>query len=223
MLLDVETKKSHSMAQNTAFVTGFFKGIAKKENFGELVTSLYFVYKAMEAAFDDCSDARVKSIDFPQLRRLQALEQDMLFYHGASWEQRISPSRGTAEYVARVEAVAAGDEPYLLVAHQYTRYLGDLFGGQMMSSMAEQSLKLTEGQGVAFYRFADIPDEKQFIETWYSELNKLELTEEQRRRVVEEANLVFDLNIRLFEELEGNAAQALWSLAISSLKKALQL
>jgi len=40
------------------------------------------------------------------------------------------------------------------------RYLGDLFGGQMMSGMATKSLGLEQGNGVAFYRFTGIPDVK---------------------------------------------------------------
>ena len=50
----------------------------------------------------------------------------------------------------------------------YTRYLGDLFGGQMMSGMATRSLKLEGGEGVEFYRFPDITDNKAFIEEWYT-------------------------------------------------------
>jgi len=43
LMLDEGTRKSHSMAENTAFVTGFFKGIAKKDSFARLVAGLYFV------------------------------------------------------------------------------------------------------------------------------------------------------------------------------------
>jgi len=36
------------MAQNTAFVQGFFKGISSTDSYRNLLTSLYYVYKAME-------------------------------------------------------------------------------------------------------------------------------------------------------------------------------
>ena len=36
LMLDDGTRKSHSMAENTAFVSGFFKGIATKESFSNL-------------------------------------------------------------------------------------------------------------------------------------------------------------------------------------------
>ena len=38
LMLDDGTRKSHSMAENTAFVSGFFKGIATKESFSNLGT-----------------------------------------------------------------------------------------------------------------------------------------------------------------------------------------
>ncbi|KAL3911321.1 MAG: hypothetical protein SGPRY_008740, partial [Prymnesium sp.] len=47
LALDEGTRKSHSMAENTAFVTGFFKGISTRPAFSQLVADLYFVYKAM--------------------------------------------------------------------------------------------------------------------------------------------------------------------------------
>ena len=52
LALDDGTRKSHSVAENTAFVTGFFRGIATKTAFSQLVASLYFVYQAMEDEFD---------------------------------------------------------------------------------------------------------------------------------------------------------------------------
>jgi heme oxygenase len=133
LALDDGTRKSHSMAENTAFVAGFFKGIATKDAFAELVCSLYHVYSAMETAFDDTSDPNVRALDYPELRRVPSLEQDMAYYYGDDWRQVAKPSAATREYVDRIRQVAR-DEPELLVAHMYTRYLGDLFGGQVRAA-----------------------------------------------------------------------------------------
>ena len=127
LLLDDGTRKSHSVAQNSAFVTGFFKGLSTRDSYRALITSLYFVYSAMEDAFDTTTEDRVVALDDPQLRRVHQLEQDMDFFYGAQWRDVIQPSAATRTYVARVKEVAE-KQPYLLVAHQYTRYLGDLFG-----------------------------------------------------------------------------------------------
>ena len=176
----------------------------------------------MEVAFDECTDPRVLALDYPELRRRAALEVDMEYYHGPDWRSRVQPSAATRAYVARV-AEAARETPELLIAHQYTRYLGDLFGGQMMGGMARKSLRLEEGHGTSFYEFDDITDTKAFIESWYGQLNELELTDDQRLAIVDEGNRVFALNIELFEELEGNPAKAVLALALTSFKSALGL
>merc|ERR1719453_17550 len=103
LALDDGTRKSHSIAENTAFVTGFFRGIAKKEAFAQLVTSLYFVYHAMERAFDETSEPSVKALDYPALRRLQSLETDMEYFHGEGWQTSVRPTAATKAYVQRIE------------------------------------------------------------------------------------------------------------------------
>eukprot|EP00567_Pseudictyota_dubia_P007625 CAMPEP_0197444774 /NCGR_PEP_ID=MMETSP1175-20131217/10165_1 /TAXON_ID=1003142 /ORGANISM="Triceratium dubium, Strain CCMP147" /LENGTH=314 /DNA_ID=CAMNT_0042975621 /DNA_START=114 /DNA_END=1058 /DNA_ORIENTATION=- len=217
LMLDDGTRKSHSVAQNSAFVSGFFKGIGTKSAFATLVTSLYFVYDAMEEVFDQTSNEYVQYLDSSELRRVPSLEQDMEYFYGSSWKDLIVPSRATKAYVQRVKDIA-DTEPYLLIAHQYTRYLGDLFGGQMMGGMATRSLGLESGKGTAFYTFNDIPSTEKFITNWYTKLNELALTEEQKEAIVEEANLVFDLNIGILEELEGSPIRAMVMLALNSLK-----
>jgi heme oxygenase len=42
------TKKSHTMAENTGFVSCFLKGVVDKASYRTLVADLYFVYAAME-------------------------------------------------------------------------------------------------------------------------------------------------------------------------------
>ena len=222
LALDDGTRKSHSVAENTAFVTGFFKGIATKQSFAQLVATLYFVYDAMEAAFDESTEPCVQALDYPVLRRLPALEEDMAYFYGPRWRESVAPSAATQKYVARIREVATA-APHLLVAHMYTRYLGDLFGGQMMGGMARKSMRLEGDQGTAFYQFDGIKATKPFIEEWYAELNRLELSDAQKQAIVDEGNLVFALNIEVFEELEGNPVQALWTLATESLRSALGL
>ncbi|KAL7546151.1 hypothetical protein ACHAWF_009487 [Thalassiosira exigua] len=220
LMLDDGTRKSHSMAQNTSFVTGFFKGLANRESYKALVTSLFFVYENMEAAMDATSEGGVRALDYPELRRLSPLKKDMEFFYGSNWKAEALPSPAAKAYVARVLNVAES-KPYLLVAHQYTRYLGDLFGGQMMGGMASRSLSLQNGDGTAFYTFEDISSTNDFITEWYHCLNQLELTDSQKEEIVDEANLVFDLNIDLLQELEGSPLKAMLTLTIKSLKEKL--
>jgi len=183
-----------------------------------IVTSLYFVYQAQEEAFDKADNENVKALDYNELRRVSSLEEDMQFFYGNDWKSKIKPSTGAKKYVARIEQIAK-EQPELLIAHQYTRYLGDLFGGQMMGGMASKSLGLEPGQGTTFYQFDDIPDTTDFITQWYINLNKLDLTQEQKNEIVDEANLVFALNIEILEELEGSPFKAMLMLAINSLKE----
>jgi heme oxygenase len=100
------------------------------------------------------------------------------------------------------------DSPSLLIS----------VGGQMMGGMASRSLNLENGDGTAFYNFDDIPSAKNFITEWYQKLNDLDLTEEQKKEVVDEANFVFALNIGILQELEGSPLKAMLTLAISGLR-----
>ena len=247
--LDDGTRKSHSMAENTAFVQGFFKGISSADSYKNLLTSLYYVYKAMEVDVMDAvsemieteteteteptiSDGAkwIQALDVAPLRRMPGLETDMEYFYGPNWKNDISPpSKGTEAYVGRITELVESHNNnnnsdsktesllYLFVAHQYTRYLGDLFGGQMMGSMASRSMDLPEdGSGVAFYNFDNVPSTKDFITEWYTTLNDLGVSQAQQQAIVDEANLVFQLNIGILEELEGSPWAALWTMAVKS-------
>ncbi|KAL3912910.1 MAG: hypothetical protein SGARI_000918 [Bacillariaceae sp.] len=176
-----------------------------------------------EDAFDTTQDERVTKLDDRELRRLEALQKDMSYFYGGEqgdWKHQVpAPTPATKKYVARIrQLINNSDESYLLIAHQYTRYLGDLFGGQMMGGMAQRTMKLPDdGSGVAFYQFDSIDSTKDYITDWYQRLNDLDLTEEQKEKIVDEANLVFELNIGILEELEGSPLTALWSMAVSKM------
>jgi heme oxygenase len=84
LMLDDGTRKLHSMAESTLFVAGFFKGLATRESFGSLMTSLYFVYNSMEVAMSRTTETCVQKMDYKSLRRLESLKKDMDFFHGSN-------------------------------------------------------------------------------------------------------------------------------------------
>jgi len=203
------TKKSHTMAENTGFVSCFLKGVVDKLSYRTLVADLYFVYAAMEKAVAQHRNHPVLApIAFEQLNRRGALERDLAYYFGSDWRQQIHQSPACAAYVARIEELSA-TAPELLVGHHYTRYLGDLSGGQILSTIASRAMNLTDGQGLNFYRFEAIDDEKAFKDTYRAALDALPVDQAMADRIVAEANEAFRLNMLMFQELEGNLVAAI--------------
>lgn len=212
------TKKSHTMAENVGFVKCFLKGVVEKTSYRKLMTNLYFVYSAMEEEMEKLQHHPIIShIYFPILNRKQALEQDLAFYYGVNWRNEIAPSVAAQEYVNRIHEVAA-NEPELLAAHSYTRYLGDLSGGQILMKIAQRAMNLGES-GTAFYRFKDIPDEKEFKNKYRAALNDLPVDEATAQRIVDEANAAFGMNMKMFNELEGNLVKAIGIMVFNTLTR----
>jgi len=213
------TKKSHSMAENVGFVKCFLKGAVEQESYRKLIANLYFVYSAMEEEMAKHAQHPVVSpIYFPELNRKPNLEQDLAFYYGPDWAERIAPSPAAQAYVQRIREVSA-QEPELLVAHSYTRYLGDLSGGQILKKMAQKGMNLAEGEGTAFYEFDRIADEKAFKHQYRQALNGLPIDGDRAQRIVDEANDAFGLNMKLFQELEGNLIKGIGQMLFNSLTR----
>lgn len=212
------TKKSHTMAENVGFVKCFLKGVVEKTSYRKLVANLYFVYSAMEEEMERHRQHPVLSkLYFPQLNRKDSLERDLYYYYGANWREQIELSAAGAAYVQRVRDVS-NTEPELLVAHSYTRYLGDLSGGQILKGIAQRAMNLDEG-GTAFYEFNDIDDEKQFKVMYRQALDELPVDDATADRIVDEANAAFGMNMKLFQDLEGNLIKAIGVMLFNSLTR----
>ena len=212
------TKKSHTMAENVGFVKCFLKGVVEKTSYRKLVANLYFVYSAMEEEMEKLrSHPVVSKICFPELNRKNALEQDLYFYYGPNWRNEIALSPAGQAYVDRIREIAT-TEPELLVAHSYTRYLGDLSGGQILKKIAEKAMNLETG-GTAFYDFKDIPDEKAYKNHYRQTLDQLPVDQVIADRIVAEANAAFGMNMKMFQELEGNLIKAIGIMLFNTLTR----
>lgn len=199
------TQQSHTLAENTAYMKCFLKGIVEREPFRQLLANLYYLYSALEAALRQHRDNEIISaIYFPELNRTDKLAEDLTYYYGPNWQQIIQPTPCAKIYVDRLKTIAAS-EPELLIAHCYTRYLGDLSGGQSLKNIIRSALQLPEGVGTAMYEFDSLPtpgDRRQFKEIYRDVLNSLPLDEATINRIVEEANYAFSLNREVMHDLE---------------------
>ena len=202
--LKTETKKSHTAAENTKFVGSFLRGVVSKESYQQLVANFYFIYRAMEEEVDKLKeDPIVSKIAYEELNRVNNLERDLRYFYGPNWRALITPSEACQQYVNRIREVA-DEDPELLVGHHYTRYLGDLSGGQILRGIAEKALNLPKGEGLYFYEFEKIEDKKEFKNNYRSSLNQLPINQSQANAIITEANYAFRLNMYMFDELQGN-------------------
>lgn len=168
------------------------------------MASLYHIYTALEEEIERNKQNPVYApLYFPEeLHRKAALEQDMAFWYGPHWQKTIPYTRATQHYVRCLHEVGR-THPELLVAHAYTRYLGDLSGGQVLKKIAQKALGLpSSGEGLAFFTFPNIDNPTKFKQLYRARMNTLEMTPEVKHRVTEEAKTAFLLNIELFEELQ---------------------
>ncbi|MBD2774040.1 heme oxygenase (biliverdin-producing) [Iningainema tapete] len=217
--LRVGTKKAHTMAENVGFVKCFLKGVVEKNSYRKLVANFYFVYSAMEEEMEKHHNHPIVSkINFRELHRKHTLEQDLSYYYGASWREQIQLSSAGEAYVQRIREISQ-KEPELLIAHSYTRYLGDLSGGQILKGIAQTAMNLSDGQGLAFYEFQDIPEEKAFKAKYRSTLDELPIDDATADRIVDEANAAFGMNMKMFQELEGNLIKAIGQMLYNSLTR----
>ncbi|MAB78875.1 MAG: heme oxygenase [Planctomycetes bacterium] len=207
--LRAETAQAHRVVESTAFVKAILRGIVDIENFITMQSGLYMIYSAMEQELERHSEhPLVRRVYFKVLRRTEVLERDLEFLAGPDWAVHLRGTPARDEYIERLRWLGDND-PELLVAHSYTRYLGDLSGGQVVAKIVRRALGLRDDDGLGFFSFDEIENAKAFKDEYRRRLDELPLRDRLGERIIEEAKRVFGLNRRMFEELEGSWVRAL--------------
>uniref|UniRef100_UPI0030019E20 heme oxygenase n=1 Tax=Anunuuluaehu liula TaxID=3049639 RepID=UPI0030019E20 len=211
------TTKSHSMAENVSFVKSFLGGVVDKKSYRKLVANLFFVYTAIEEEIENNKNNNaIKAIYFPELCRTASLSQDLEYYYGSNWHQHVQPSLATKNYVNRIHNIGKS-QPELLIAHAYTRYMGDLSGGQILKKIAQSAMQLSGKDGTSFYDFQHIKDDKAFKKKYRNALDNAPINDGQINQIITEANIAFNLNMRMFQELNSNLIKIMLMLLFSTL------
>lgn len=198
-LLREGTRPEHEAAEQTGFVEALMAGRLDRAAYTDLAVQQHAIYTALEAASAQIrTQPGGEAIVFDELTRIPSIEADLAFLLGPDWAQQMRVLPAAERYAARLRETGTSLPAY--AAHAYTRYLGDLSGGQIIQRMLQRHYGFGE-EGVSFYHFADIPKPKPFKDAYRERLDALELDEDARAAAVAEAKQAFEYNRALFAEL----------------------
>ncbi|CAO3590720.1 unnamed protein product [Absidia cylindrospora] len=210
------TKVVHRAAETSVFTRRFLKGDITREEYGRYILSLYFIYQKMESLLEQHKDhPAVQLIHFPaELNRQGALRQDLTYFYGKDDANTLTHdlTNITPAVQSYLDAMdqACDKHPALLVAHSYSRYLGDLSGGQILAkrlktavlSLQPDSAEWDTKEGLAFYHFDRLGNQAEFKDFYRQRLNGAHVNAMTRDWIVSEAVHSFELNIAVFDEIQ---------------------
>ncbi|WP_159943004.1 MULTISPECIES: heme oxygenase (biliverdin-producing) [unclassified Nocardiopsis] len=194
------TWDDHRAAEDHGFAKALMDGTLPLAGYTAMVAQHYFAYVALEETGRLLAEDPVAGrFHRPELERVPALVRDLEHLLGPDWRARISPTPATRTYAARIAQMA--DHPAGFVAHHYTRYMGDVSGGQFIRRAAARAYGLTDEAGVAFYVFDGLGGLPGFRAGYRERLDSLDLDDGAAARMVAETRLAYQLNTEVFADL----------------------
>lgn len=212
--LKAATRELHAAAERSGVMLALLRGRIEWPAYLSLLRNLRALYAALEAGLDQLpAGAAGPGVWRPELRRLPALDQDLAHWRAVEAAPAAAPAASpepplvpaTQAYTIRLQTLAT-QAPGLLPAHAYVRYLGDLYGGQVLSRLVRQQFKLPEGPGTSFYEFGEAGQVEQLRADFRSALDALPLTPPQAAAFIEEACQGFRLHGQMFEQIQAQSA-----------------
>ncbi|MFJ7072834.1 heme oxygenase (biliverdin-producing) [Streptomyces sp. NPDC098781] len=194
--------EQHTEAETSTFMSDLLGGRLGVDAYARYTEQLWFVYEALETGSEGlASDPVAGPFVRPELFRLASLERDLAHLRGPQWRSGLNALPATRAYADRVRECTE-DWPAGYVAHHYTRYLGDLSGGQIIRDKAEKTWGFArKGDGVRFYVFEEISNPAAFKRSYRELLDGVRADDLEKQRIVAECKRAFALNTAVFRAL----------------------
>ncbi|MFD9424609.1 MULTISPECIES: heme oxygenase (biliverdin-producing) [unclassified Streptomyces] len=201
-LIRTASHEQHVEAETSTFMSDMLGGRLGVDAYTRYTEQLWFVYRALE---EGAEALRADPVAGPfiqtELMRSAELERDLAHLAGPGWREGLEPLPATAAYADRV-AECARTWPAGYIAHHYTRYLGDLSGGQIIRDTAERTWGFArKGDGVRFYVFEEISNPAAFKRGYREMLDAVNADDLEKQRIIDECKRAFALNTAVFQEL----------------------
>ena len=194
--------EQHVEAETSTFMSDLLGGRLGVDAYARYTEQLWFVYEALETGAERlAADSVTGPFIQAELFRLSALERDLEHLRGADWRTGLTALPATRAYADRVRECAE-EWPAGYIAHHYTRYLGDLSGGQIIRDKAERTWGFArKGDGVRFYVFEEIGNPAAFKRGYRELLDGIRVDDLEKQRIVAECKRAFALNTGVFRAL----------------------
>nr|WSY55408.1 biliverdin-producing heme oxygenase [Streptomyces sp. NBC_00886] len=194
--------EQHVEAETSTFMSDLLGGRLGVDACARYTEQLWFVYEALETGAERlAADPVTGPFIRAELFRLPALERDLAHLRGAGWRSGLTALPATRAYADRVRECAE-EWPAGYIAHHYTRYLGDLSGGQIIRDNAERTWGFSrKGDGVRFYVFEGIGNPAAFKRGYRELLDGVRVDDLEKQRIVAECKFAFALNTGIFRTL----------------------
>jgi heme oxygenase len=199
-LLKESSRPQHEQAETSKFVVELMRGQLNIDAYKKYLTNLAWLYLTLEAKIQEGEPvATSEALWDERLNRLEAIGKDLDALGIHNWQQTTEPSKAMRSYIDHIESLD-GKSDFKLIAHHYTRYLGDLSGGQAIAALVARHYGATSEQ-LNFYRFTEIEDLVRFKEHYRNILDGLQFSAKQIDELVQEVQLAFEFNQKVFEDL----------------------
>ncbi len=190
------SKAQHVAAERSPFLVALMKGSLGTDAYRDYLTQLAPIYEALES-WDSIKGGDLLGLFDHRLDRFEHIICDIESLGGSKLV-----CDETIAYVTHLNTLVEAKDRVRLLAHHYTRYLGDLSGGQAIASLVMRNLSLPP-TFMTFYSFDDIEDKVRYKEDYKQKLDSLDLSPEQVEIFITEVQTAFEFNQRIFTAL-GN-------------------
>ena len=202
----------HRATEGRGFITRLMSGELELADYTRYLAQFAHVYEALESRPDEPGDAeRGPSVFDQRLRRLASIDADLGALDAADWRSRWAMLPATADYARHLRELINSPHPLdrtaRYLAHHYSRYLGDLSGGQAIAMLVARHYGATPEQ-LSFYDFSELGSVVHAKREYKERMNALELDRAAVDALTAEVLRAFRFNGAIFDELdaEGRAA-----------------
>ncbi|MBC7581181.1 biliverdin-producing heme oxygenase [Tardiphaga sp.] len=193
--LYIGTRTLHTEAERSGIIRDLLRGEASRDGYILLQRNLLPAYHALERGLQHHRDTpALAALAGYRLDRAAPLRADLKAMCGGDYADIPLLAAGEA-YARRITEAAEGDGARL-IAHAYTRYLGDLSGGQILRRLLAKNPGLRPEE-LSFYDFPDHANLAALKAEYRQALDDAGALAADPRAIIDEGSLAFSLNIEL--------------------------
>ena len=197
--LRASSSGQHRDTETRSFITELLSGELSLADYIRYLGQYAWVYEALEQLVDRVSQVDRLDLFDPALHRLPAIEDDLAAFGVLEWRREHPPLPATTAYISHLQSLTSADSVRCL-AHHYTRYLGDLSGGQAIAALVARHYGAAPEQ-LGFFRFDAINNIVQYKRSYRERLNELSLAPADVDALVAEVDAAFTYNGAVFDAL----------------------